>query len=105
MAENDNKEMTDEQWRAIRKQAALQIEPATAEVLWTYGVVGDPYGVGGIPEEEQCIGRAYFARSPGSDIWVWFGDLPSATRAALWEKHESKLAFPAGLFPTGLEVS
>jgi hypothetical protein len=41
--------------------------------------------------------RIYFARSPGSDIWVGFGDLPTATQDALWNTHEKKLAFPAGL--------
>src|SRR5713226_5007729 len=50
-----------------------------------------------LPEEYQQVGRQYFARSPGSDIWVWFGDLPDATHTALWEKHKSKLAFSAGL--------
>jgi hypothetical protein len=38
----------------------------------------------------------FFARSPGSDVWVWFGDLPEATAAALWKKHERTLAaFPS----------
>ena len=50
-----------------------------------------------IPAELYQTGREYFARSPGSDIWVWFGDLPNATRDTLWEKHKAKLAFPAGL--------
>jgi hypothetical protein len=36
-------------------------------------------------------------RSPQSDVWVWFGDLPDATAAVLWEKHSPRLAFPAGL--------
>ena len=49
-----------------------------------------------LPEECDCVGRVYFARSPGSDVWVNFYDLPEATRDALWEKHGSKLAFPAG---------
>jgi hypothetical protein len=43
------------------------------------------------------VGREYFARSPGSDIWVCFRDLPEGTASSLWEKHRSKLAFPAGL--------
>jgi hypothetical protein len=43
------------------------------------------------------IGRVYFARSPDSDIWVCFYDLPDATRKALREKHKGTLAFPAGL--------
>ena len=59
---------------------------------------GDPYGVyPDLPEECRQVGRAYFARGPGSDIWVNFGDLPDETRDALWEKHKSQLAFPAGL--------
>ena len=58
----------------------------------------DPYGVyPELPEELQQVGREYFARSPGSDIWVWFGDLPEATETVLWEKHKRTLAFPAGL--------
>jgi hypothetical protein len=91
-------QMTVEQWLAIRKQAALKIDPETAEVDWTYAQTLDPYGVDpDLPEEYWQVGREYFARSPGSDVWVWFGDLPDATRKALWERHRSKLAFPAGL--------
>ena len=88
-----------QQWLAIRKEAGLKIDPETAEATWTYAQTLDPYGVlPNLPEECQQIGREYFARSPGSDVWVWFGDLPEATQTALWEKHRSKLAFPAGLF-------
>jgi hypothetical protein len=91
-------QMTVEQWLAIPKQAALKIDPETAEVDWTYAQTLDPYGVDpDLPEEYWQVGREYFARSPGSDVWVWFGDLPDATRKALWERHRSKLAFPAGL--------
>ena len=87
-----------EKWLAIRKEAGLHIEPETAEIEWIYALTIDPYGVNpGVPEEYQQVGREYFARSPGSDIWVDFGDLPEATRDALWEKHKRKLAFPAGL--------
>jgi hypothetical protein len=87
------------QWLAIRKEAGLQIDADAAEVEWTYAYTLDPYGIHPeLPEELQQVGRAYFARSPGSDVWVEFGDLPDATRKALWERHKSKLAFPAGLF-------
>jgi hypothetical protein len=90
-------EMTVEQWLAIRKEAGLKIDPKTAEVLWDYGNILDPYGVD--PDlADVCLGRVYFARSPTSKIWVEFGDLPDATRSALWEKNKAKLAFPAGLF-------
>jgi hypothetical protein len=85
-------------WLALRKEAALQIDPETAEVDWTYAQTLDPYGVEpDLPEEFWQVGRAYFARSPGSEVWVWFGDLPEKIRDALWKKHKSRLAFPAGL--------
>jgi hypothetical protein len=90
-------QMTVEQWLAIRKEAGRHIDPETAEVEWTYVLILDPYGVNpDLPEEYKQVGRQYFARSPGSDVWVWFGDLPEATLSALWEKPEKKLEFPAG---------
>ena len=93
--------MTDDErnaWLASRKEAGLKIDPETAEVEWIYAQTLDPYGVYPLLPEEYCVGREYFARSPGDDVWVWFGDLPDAIQSALWEKHKSKLAFPAGLF-------
>jgi hypothetical protein len=83
-------EMTTEEWLAIRKEAGLKIDPETAELCWCYAQVLDPYGV--FPElakEYDCVGREYFARSPGSDIWVQFGDLPEATRKALWKNRDT----------------
>jgi hypothetical protein len=91
--------LTVEQWLQIRKEAGLKIDPETAEVWWKYGYTIDPYGVDkDLPEECRQVGREYFALSPGSDIWVWFGDLPDEVRERLWKMHQSKLAFPAGLF-------
>jgi hypothetical protein len=91
-------QMTVEQWLAIRKEAGLKIDPETAEVTWQYAQILDPYGVHpDLPPECDQVGRAYFARSPGSDVWVEFGDLPDATRDALWRKYWSSLSFPAGL--------
>ena len=78
-------DMTVEQWLAIRKEAARQIDPETAEVRWRYVRIRDPYGVDPLPEDDK-IGRGYFARSPGSDVWVSFYDLPDATAEALWAK-------------------
>lgn len=99
MSETHN-EMSVEQWLAIRKEAGLKIDPETAEVCWDYAYTIDPSGVTpDLPEELQQIGREYFARSPDRDVWVSFRDLPKATRDALWAKHSSKLAFPAGLAP------
>lgn len=75
------------EFRSIRREAGKHIDPATAEVDWIHALLLDPYGIGAdIPEDCQCVGRVYFARAPGSDIWVWFGDLPDATTEALWER-------------------
>ena len=47
----------------------------------------DPYGVHpDLPEEYQQIGREYFARSPGSDVWVLFQDSPKGPPKSLWAK-------------------
>ncbi len=85
-----------EAFLAIRRAEGLNIDPATAEVTWTYAQTMDPYGIyDDLPEQCWQAGREYFARAPGSDIWVQFGDLPKATREALWEAHHRELAFPA----------
>jgi hypothetical protein len=83
------KKRTREQWLAVRKEARLTIDPDTAEVFWIHGEVCDPYGVYDLPDEAHCIGRNYFARSPGSDVWVSFGDLPDATRDRLWARRRA----------------
>ena len=41
------------------------------------------------PFEEDNIGRLYFAKSPDSDIWVSFYDLPSEVCKALWDRIDS----------------
>lgn len=92
-----------ERWLQIRKDAGLKIDAETAEVTWTYAQTLDPYGVDpDLPEELRQVGRAYFARSPGSEIWVWFGDLSDEVGDRLWEMHWPKLAFvlsdPKGTF-------
>lgn len=85
------------EWLALRKQTAPTINPETAEVAWVYGLTLDCYGVHpDLPEDLQQVGREYFARSPGSEIWVSFGDLPEATRKSLWQKHHRRLIFLAG---------
>jgi hypothetical protein len=94
---NDEK-LGPEEWRATRKEEGKKIDTRNAEVMWTYAQWDDPYGLlDNIPEEYACVGRAYFARRPGSDIWVSFDDLPAETHKELWEAHKHKLAFPAGL--------
>jgi hypothetical protein len=89
-----------EQWLAIRKEAGLKIDPETAEVDWDYGLDCDPYRVYDeweLPEEFHQVGRQRWARSPGSDIWVHFHDLPDAVREEIWAKYHSQIDFPAGL--------
>jgi hypothetical protein len=81
------------EWLEARKAAALQIDPETAQVMWAYIWDFDPYGLyANLPEELRQAGRGYFARDPGSDIWVEFGDLPKAVGDQLWEKHGTKLS-------------
>ncbi len=80
-------ELTIEQWLQVRKEEGRKIDPDTAEVWWNWAEILDPYGVYPHPPGEcQCVGRAYFARSPGSDIWVSFYDLPDETERQLWER-------------------
>jgi len=83
-------EITIEYLDALRRAVGLQVDPETAEVDWAYRETLDPYGDGiDLPEEYRGhVGRAYFARSPGSDIWIAFCDLPEATRNALSEKRK-----------------
>jgi len=81
-------------WLAIRRKAGRKINPETAEIMWRYGYALDPYGFGREPPYAcRQLQRNYFARCPGCDIWVFFYDLPTATRHALWEKHRAKIAF------------
>jgi hypothetical protein len=82
----------------VRKLAGLRIDPDTAEVDWHHGLDMDPYGIDpDLPEECRQVGRQRFARSPDSDIWVHFHDLPVATRDALFKKHTKQICFPGGL--------
>lgn len=75
-------ELTVEQWLEVRKEAGKTIDPATALVTKHYVQMADVYGVDpDLPDEMNCLGVQSFARSPGSDIWVWFGDLPDETHA------------------------
>jgi hypothetical protein len=87
-------DMSCEEWLAIRKDEGRKIDPSTAEVRCRYVEVGDPYGVCSTDLSEVCdyLGPTYFARRPGSEVWVCFDDLPDKTRDALWERHKSKLA-------------
>jgi hypothetical protein len=91
-AMRDETEMMIEQFIASRREAGDRIDPETAEVHWEWRQTLDPYGIlPGLPEECRQIGRVYFARAPGSDVWVSFYELPEDTRDKLCEKHGSTL--------------
>ena len=79
-----------EEWLASRKEAGRQIDPKTAEVMWIFACAEDPYCIDPeLLEEYRCsVGREYFARNPGTDIWVRIEDLPTATRGAFREKYD-----------------
>lgn len=71
-------------WLGVRKKAARQIDPKTVEVALSHVQVLDPYGIMPyLPGECSQVGRDPFVRAPGNNIWVWSGDLPAATVAAL----------------------
>ena len=83
--------MTVEQWLAIRREAALQIDP---EQLRSCGKMQTWRTLtASIPTREECIGRVYFA-VPGRDVWVCFYDLPEATGKARREKQDFRRAYP-----------
>jgi hypothetical protein len=80
--------VTQAEFRKLMKMEGRKIDARSADFYWEHGQVLDPYGFG-IPKEHECIGRIYFARALGSDIWVEFGDLPDETSNALWERLRS----------------
>ncbi len=78
-----------EQWLATRSEEAHRIDPEIAEVDWEWGQILDPYCVTpNLRPEHCCVGRNYFARNPGSDIWVSFHDLSKETCHRLYERHK-----------------
>jgi hypothetical protein len=84
--ESETERMRKEQWLAVRREAGFKIDPETAEVFWEHGQVGDPYGLCDPTDEGYCVGRNYFARSPGSDLWISFHDLPAVVCDRLWAR-------------------
>jgi hypothetical protein len=84
--ESETERMRKEQWLAVRREAALKLDAATAVVTWEYGQVADPYRLYDLADEEKCLGRNYFARSTQSDMWISFDDLPAAVCDRLWAR-------------------
>src|SRR5262245_56268330 len=75
------------EFHEFMKAEGKKIDARSADVTWRYGSICDPYNTG--YEGEDNIGRVYFARTLGSDVWVEFRDLPDETRRILWERLES----------------
>src|SRR5262245_13017364 len=81
---SDQKKEQYHQRRAVIAEAALKIDPGTAEVSWHQGWYFDPYNFFNDDKEWQDLFEwTYWARSPGSEVWVEFYDLLKVTRAAL----------------------
>jgi hypothetical protein len=71
-----------------REQIGRRIDPTTAHVFFVYAQTGDPYGdYPDPPEEEQQVGREYFAVDPTGGIAVAWHHLPKETREALNDKY------------------
>ncbi len=65
-----------------RKEAASNIDPATAEVWWEYAQIMDPYG----EFEELCegvIGRVWFVMDSVERVPVALYDMPKASKTML----------------------
>ena len=99
MNEQFEAEIEWEKLKAIRREAGLRNDPETAATMWYWAELFDPYRDGlDIPEDCQQIGRTYLARSPDSDIWVCYRDLPAETRDRLRALDRQERASPAGIF-------
>jgi hypothetical protein len=83
-------QLTQEQgaWLALRKGAAAELDPETAEVTFTWGDICDPYELW-VDDKDGTAGRNYYARSPGG-VWVAFDDLPEAVCARLQKRLDAR---------------
>jgi hypothetical protein len=72
-----------DQWLKSRKELGKLIDPVRAEVFCQKGWVLDVYGIYPPPHEDNYGAKNWFARNPGSDDWIYFGDLPQETVQAL----------------------
>jgi hypothetical protein len=78
------------QWLASRKEAGRVIDIENCELGWWYAELSDPYGIykalGEFSEEDSCVGRERFVRSPESNGWISEVDLPEEKLNALRER-------------------
>jgi hypothetical protein len=89
---------------AMRRAAGKLIEPATAIIHMEWHVTaGDEYGDGIRCDSGYSFKKQWFARDPDLDVWVWFDDLPAATRKAIYalmdsDYYENRALVEIGLF-------
>lgn len=83
-------EINKDEFYAHKKAEGFKIDPNTAHISWHYAQVLDPYGIDDVPKKYSCVGRTFFARAPGSDTWVEFGDLPAETCNSLQNRLSAK---------------
>jgi len=71
-----------QEWLAIPKEAGQKLDPETAVVACVRRQALDEYGIcRDFPGILNCFQRVIFARSPESNIWVQFSDLPVRPKA------------------------
>jgi hypothetical protein len=90
--ESDRIQASKKRWLSVRKEQGLKIDPETAEVFFEEGSARNPYGLNDFTYEEDSLWPNYFARSPGSDVWVLFEDLPKTTCDRLWARVRAEAA-------------
>jgi hypothetical protein len=82
------------EFRERRRKAGLKIDPETAEICKDLTECCDPYGIDPLlPREfKDQPAKTWYVRSPGSDIWVYIGDLPRTTSDALFGSQQAGVA-------------
>lgn len=84
------------------RAAASEIDPHRAEIMWAYADVMDPYGILGCAY--GCIGRVFYVRNPGSDIWVAEYDLPETVRSEFFNSGRRDRAIEECVDSSGLRL-
>ncbi len=74
----------------IRKEAGKLIDPERAQCFIIEDDITDPYGVRGYSPDESVCGRLYYAKNPGSEIWVEFHDIQRGIRDKLFRRLEEE---------------
>lgn len=90
--------MSNDEYKAFiagRKAEGATIDPQNCELLRSYVIDCDPYGVLGVSPRDEgvMIGSQWFVRALPDGKWVSEFDLPEATREAIWPRspHEAAL--------------